>query len=625
MDRVDKLLLRGEAGLRRMMVGRLLPWAAGLAVLAASALIGHALTFQFGLDRLRDAAQHRLDIVAVALEGEQARFDYLPALLEMTPNVFRLLDAPGDLALRDEVNRYLHGINATAGAANLYVLDNAGRGLAASDWNDPGTPIGTDLSFRPYVQEALAHGRGRFYGVGITSARAGYYLSYALYAHGRQRGVATVKVDFEKMEGAWSTFPGIVMLLDQRGVVILSSRNDWRFRPLAPLTHAVLADIAKTLPYGRADLLPLEWKVQRHLAEDADIVRLAGTNQLVNTRRVNKEQWRLLVLDDTAPVEAAARLVGITSALGVSVLWLLSITLWQRQHALRQKVANRDELQAAHDSLESKVAVRTTELRSANIHLKQEVETRKTIEADLRATQNELVHAGKMAVLGQMSAGLVHELNQPLGALRTLSDNACVLLDQDRLTDVRGNLHRIAHVVDRLGRLTSQLKVFAHKASIPTAPVEVQPVIADAQFMVSQRLRDQGVELEVVVRPAHLAALAEEARLEQVLVNLLANAIDAMAASPVRRLLVEAQALESRCVIAVSDSGPGIPADVVPWLFEPFTTTKAAGAGLGLGLMISAHIVRELGGTLRASNLDEGGARFVIELPLATTQHGLPG
>ena len=625
MDNADKSLLRSETGRQRISVGRLLIWAVGLVVLAAGALIGHALALQSGLDRLRNAAHHRLDIVTLALEGEQARFDYLPALLEMTSNIFRLLDMPGNLALRDEVNRYLHGINVTAGAANLYVLDNAGRGLAASDWDEPGTPVGTDLSFRPYVQEALAHGRGRFYGVGITSARAGYYLSYALYQHGRQRGVATVKVDFEKMERAWSTFPGIVMLVDERGVIILSSREDWRFRPLAPLTQAVLADIAKTRPYGKADLVPLEWQVQQRLSEDTDIVRLAGKNYMGNTRRVNNSQWRLLVLDDTAPVETDACLVGITAALGVSVLWLLSITLWQRQHALRQKVANRDALQAAHDGLESKVAMRTTELRSANIHLEREVETRKTTEADLRAAQNELVHAGKMAALGQMSAGMVHELNQPLGALRTLSDNACVLLDQDRLTDVRGNLHRIAHVVDRLGRLTSQLKVFAHKASIPMATVEVQPVIANAQFVVSQRLRDQGVELEVVVRPPHLAAVAEEARLEQVLVNLLANAIDAMAASPLRRLLVEAQAIENRCVIAVSDSGPGVPADVVPRLFEPFTTTKAAGAGLGLGLMISAHVVRELGGTLRASNLDEGGARFVIELPLATTQHGLSG
>jgi two-component system C4-dicarboxylate transport sensor histidine kinase DctB len=152
-------------------------------------------------------------------------------------------------------------------------------------------------------------------------------------------------------------------------------------------------------------------------------------------------------------------------------------------------------------------------------------------------------------------------------------------------------------------------------------------MIANAQFLVAERLRDNGVELVVQVMPAGLAALAEEARLEQVLVNLLGNAIDAMAASPQRRLRVEASVADTdgeRCVIQVIDSGPGIRADILPRLFEPFITSKPAGAGLGLGLMISAHIVRELGGSLRAQNreggaMEGGGACFVIELPLAAT------
>jgi two-component system C4-dicarboxylate transport sensor histidine kinase DctB len=194
-----------------------------------------------------------------------------------------------------------------------------------------------------------------------------------------------------------------------------------------------------------------------------------------------------------------------------------------------------------------------------------------------------------------------------------------VLLDQDRLGDARGNLQRIAHLVDRLGRLTTQLKAFAHKTHAPCEPVLIQQAVANAQFLVSQRLREHGVELDVQVEPPTLAALAEEARLEQVLANLLGNAIDAMAASPLRRLRVEAGCAEGRCVIAVSDTGPGIRADILPRLFEPFTSTKPAGAGLGLGLMISAHIAREFGGGLRATNLDTGGARFVIELPLAAT------
>jgi two-component system C4-dicarboxylate transport sensor histidine kinase DctB len=222
-----------------------------------------------------------------------------------------------------------------------------------------------------------------------------------------------------------------------------------------------------------------------------------------------------------------------------------------------------------------------------------------------------------------MSTGMVHEINQPLAALHTLSDNACVLLDQERFADVRRNLQRIANIVERLGRVTHQLKAFAHKSITPGAPVQIRRTIANAQFLVAQRLRERGVEIDVEAEPEMLAALADEGRLEQVLVNLLGNAIDAMAGAPTRRLCIHASAAGQRCVITVSDTGPGIREDILPHLFQPFITSKPAGAGLGLGLMISAHIVREFGGTLEARNLPGGGACFVIDLPLAAMQEEL--
>jgi len=612
----------------RTSVRRTLAVCAALVLVAVAALIGHAVAMQSELDNLRDAAQHRLDMVGAGLEGDLKRLDYLPSLLEMTPSVFALLDAPGNGTLRDEVDRYLQGVNATAGATSLYVLNRAGVGIAASDWNQPGTPVGADLSFRPYVRDALAHGRGSFYGMGFTSKRAGYYLSYALYHEGQLRGIATVKVNLEDAALEWRKLPGNVMLVDERDVVILSSRDEWKFRPLAPLTQQALADIASTRPYGDATLAPLDWRVTKRLDAGASLVRLNGSPYLATTRPLTQQAgWHLIVLDDVAPVGTSAWVLAITAALGTAVMLLLATVIAQRQRALRQRLAGQAALQAAHDSLEAKIVDRTAELRSAVAQLGEEVEVRKAVEADLRVMQGELVHTGKMAALGQMSAGMVHELNQPLAALRTLSDNACVLLDKDRLGDVRGNLQRIAYLVDRLGRLTYQLKAFAHKTSPTRVPVPLQQMIANAQFLVAERLRDNGVELVVQVMPAGLAALAEEARLEQVLVNLLGNAIDAMAASPQRRLRVEASVADTdgeRCVIQVIDSGPGIRADILPRLFEPFITSKPAGAGLGLGLMISAHIVRELGGSLRAQNreggaMEGGGACFVIELPLAAT------
>ena len=307
-------------------------------------------------------------------------------------------------------------------------------------------------------------------------------------------------------------------------------------------------------------------------------------------------KWILFALDEAAQLRQAGLDGALTAALVAALLLLAAMLVLQRRRTTRLKLASQAALQAAHDSLEFKVAERTEELRAA---------------------QNELVHAGKMAVMGQMSAGMVHELNQPLAALRTLSDNAGVLLAQQRLDDVRGNMQRIAVLVDRLGRLTLQLKAFSHKLTIAPAPVGIEQVVANAQLLVALRLRECDASIEVRIEPPSLAALAEEARLEQVLVNLLGNAIDAMAHATVRRLRIDARAREGRCLITVTDTGPGVAEDIFPRLFDPFTTTKPIGKGLGLGLMISAHIVREFGGSLGACNLQEGGASFTIDLPLA--------
>ncbi len=576
-------------------------WCGALALVALAAVAGHQLAMQNGLARLREAAEHRLDMLATGLDADLARFEYLPALLEMTPIVPALLGAPSDAGLRDAVNRYLDGVNATAGAEMLYVLDAAGTSLAASDWNRPGTTVGQDLSFRPYVIDALRQGKGRFYGVGITSRKPGYYLSYALRRDQPARGVVAVKVNLEESERAWRLLPGHVMLIDQRGVVILATRDDLKFRPLRALESLQRAEVQRSRPYGEASLEPLQWTQKEALARDVQIIALDGVDQLASTRALRGAPWQLVVLDDLAPVRVGARYAAITASLAMAVLLLIAVTLWQRRRAVRQKLANQAALQAAHDSLESTVVART---------------------AQLRAAQGELVHAGKMAALGQMSAGVVHELNQPLTAMRTLSESAAILLDKSRFDDVRGNLQRIRGMVDRLARLTSQLKTFAHKSELQLAPVALAQAMADAQLMVAEASKKNGIAIETDVQPATLAVLAEEAALGSVLVNLMRNAIDAMQEAPRRTLRLEARQQEGRVILRVSDTGPGIAPGILPRLFEPFVTSKPAGTGLGLGLVISAQLVRAMDGTLRAANLPEGGACFVVDLPVAI--HNVP-
>ncbi len=593
-------VLRFDLPSQRARRWRGLPrWCAALALVVAAAYVGHEVALQTGLSRLREAAEHRLDMLASGLDADLARFDYLPALLEMTPVVPALLEAPASPQLRDAANRYLNGVNATVGAEMLYVLDRSGTSVAASDWDQPGTTIGQDLSFRPYVSDAVKNGRGRFYGVGITSRRPGYYLSYALRRGEGVRGVAAVKINIEEAENAWRKLPGHVLLIDERGVVILSTRDELKYRPVAPLDAAQRAEVQRSRPYGEAPLNPLRWTTLQALTPDTQVVSLDGLAQLASTRTLRRAAWRLVALDDMAPVRVAARYAAVTASLAMAVLLLVAVTMWQRRRAVCQKLASQAALQAAHDSLESTVVART---------------------AQLRAAQSDLVHAGKMAALGQMSAGMVHELNQPLTALRTLSDSAGLLLDHDRHDEVRGNLQRISGMVDRLARLTSRLKTFAHKSDLPPQPVALVRSIADTQALLGAELKERDIRVEVDVQPAELSVMADEATVGSLLSNLMRNAIDAMHGSPQRVLRLEARAHGARAILTVTDTGPGIRADILARLFEPFVTSKPAGAGLGLGLVISAQLVRAAGGTLRASNRNEGGACFTVDLPCATRQ-----
>jgi two-component system C4-dicarboxylate transport sensor histidine kinase DctB len=271
--------------------------------------------------------------------------------------------------------------------------------------------------------------------------------------------------------------------------------------------------------------------------------------------------------------------------------------LEQRRKEIKQRLASQAALQAANDMLEVRVQERT---------------------AELRAAQDELVHAGKLAALGQMSAGIVHELNQPLAALQTAADNAILLVDRGSIGDARGNLTRIGELIRRLGRLTGQLRHFAYKSNSSLETVLVENAVAEVLKMLAARIKEAGVDVSIDIEPG-LSALADQPRLEQLLCNIVANALDAVESVEQRSIVVRAavdQGRVSRGRIMISNSGPAIPSDVLARLFEPFVTTKPAGKGLGLGLMISNHIARSFGGELQAQNLAPCGAEFVVMLRL---------
>ena len=288
------------------------------------------------------------------------------------------------------------------------------------------------------------------------------------------------------------------------------------------------------------------------------------------------------------------------SGLACIVALLAAGLVVQRRRAIKQRLANQAALQAANDMLEIRVQERT---------------------AELRAAQDELVHAGKLAALGQMSAGMVHELNQPLAALQTAADNAILLVDRGSIGDARGNLTRIGELIRRLGRLTGQLRIFAYKSSSPLDVVSIEQAVAESLKIVAARVKEGGVDVSTDI-DASLCVVADQTRLEQLLCNIVANALDAVESVEQKSILIRATGEDgqtARCRIAISNSGPAIASDVLQRMFEPFVTTKPAGKGLGLGLMLSNHIARSFGGELRARNLMPSGAEFVVILPLAGT------
>ncbi len=607
-------------------------WAAvgvwGCLVAAAGAL-AYLAAERAGIRSLQQGTLHRLDIYATGLRSELSRYEYLPQVLSLSPDVLDLLRSPGDNYLRRDANVYLETVNVHAQASASYVMDEAGLTLAASNWSQPGSFVHMNFSYRPYFRDAMGGVPGRFYGIGTVSREAGYYFSFPISAEGRRLGVATVKVGLDKLDAPWANSADKVLAIDRNGVVVLSSVAAWKFRTLRPLSTQTLQRLAQTRQYTEAGTLtPLEVREHRPWSGGAaTVVQIGadgpggksaaerfGSDLLLDSRAVDGTDWKLIMLSEMGPVHAFARTAAVVTMFALVFLMLLVMFFQQRRRIVHHRLAAREALQRAYDELEHKVQLRTEALSDANQHLQTEVAERKRAEEILKTTLEDLVQTGKMAVLGQMSAGITHELNQPLAALRTLSANAVVFLQRGQGEQVDLNLRTICQLTDRMGQITAQLKKFARRSGVELQPVPLADVIADAVILLGQRIRDEHIQLEQKIEPG-LCALCEGNRLEQVLVNLLVNAFDATAAGgPPRRVRIVARRTPEGLALEVHDNGPGIAPEVMPRLFEPFFTTKEQGRGLGLGLAISSGIARDFGGMLRADRSKLGGAAFIVTL-----------
>ena len=630
----------GHADLAHPARGRGWRLAVALAMAACCAAAGwaaYAIALQRYVATRAEEAGQRTTFYAQNLRSTLARYESLPRLaaLEHVLHVALLQGAQaGDATMRRAANAYLKEVQAATDLAAAHLINTTGLTIAASNWDLPTSFVGQNYAFRPYFAEAMREGLGRFYGVGNTTGETGYFVAAPVREDAKPIGVVVVKDNLDAFEASLSRSGDTVLLVDRHGVIFLSSVPEWKYRTLGALSPEQQTALDATRQYAPHTLTPLDTQdggVPFSADQPPQAVRVALPGKSVSTLRVQYRPvgllgWQVAVLIDPRDEQRTALVAGASAAFAMGLVFSVFVALRLRTRRREEQRRARAALREVQRDLEARIAQRTAELTSANTALAGKVEALDAAQRILRETRDAAVQAGKLAVLGQMAAGITHELNQPLTALTTLSDNANQLAERGRIDEVRGNLTHISQLAERMGRIVSHIKAFSRKGDAARAAVSVDEAIRQALMLVETRRRQVGVTVTAPLVPADLAVWANAVRLEQVLVNLIRNAIDAMAetAQPESAAVhVRVEPIENWVRITVRDVGPGIPSDVLPRLFEPFFTTKDDGLGLGLGLAISLAIIEDFGGRLVGQNADDGagGAEFVIELERVVKPH----
>ncbi len=578
-------------------------WRLRFVLVTLGALLCGVLAWQLVMAELRQGLEQALLVSHRALQTEIDRFRYLPRVAGEDARIRAALDAPGNAAAIDAANRYLQKIATQTGSGRLYLLNDAGVTIASSNWNEPDSYVGHDYSFRPYFTDARATGNGAVYAIGVTTGEPGYFISARVDDPGLGvHGVMVVKIDLRPLEQAWAETGQRIAVTDRDDVVFLSSVPEWRYRPLMPLPEDALARLEASRLYARAAL-----EAADPLLPKGSELGIGGAGRATTLRGTPFETgWRLLAATPVWPARAAAL---ATTAL-VLLAGLLGLGLADMRRHRQRLIALRLR---QTEVMERKVRQRTAELA-------REIEARRQVEDDLRATQATLVQSEKMAALGRMSAAIVHEVSQPLAAMEaTLTAAEFGLSHAPEKTAAR--LQSARGLIRRMQRMTKHLKNFSRREAAPLSPVAVTDVARSALALAQPRADAVGVQLHFDTPGTAPMVRAGHARLEQVLVNLLHNAIEAVEPGHGEvTLSIERGAGE--VTLLVSDNGPGIAPDVLPRITEPFFSTKVGGEKLGLGLAISFEVVQQFGGRLDIRSTRGEGAEIAVILPLLVDDGG---
>ncbi|WP_294238383.1 ATP-binding protein [uncultured Sphingomonas sp.] len=555
-----------------------------LAWLAASFWLGRAAQ-----DDLRREAE-RVALQQVRLfSSDLAQFRLLPLVLGEYNDLGEAL-RQGDPAARRRMDAKLHLLAERTGAPVIYLIDRSGETVSASNTGTAESFVGRNYRFRPYFVRAMQQGPAEYYAVGNVSGRPGLFLARRIGPAADPAGVIVVKVEFDSLIRIWRSDPGQTLVMDRRGIVLFATDPAERFRTTRPLTRAELTDIASAAQFGYVPLQP-----RRYVVTGRGLARMpGGVRSVISAVAMPMPGWRLF---HAMPVAAAlreaanlARLIGLVAAL-ISGL-VAAFLLWRITRAA-DAARERARLEAA-------VATRTAELRA-------EIAERTRVDERFREAREELAQANRLGSLGSITAGLAHEINQPVATIRTLSENARAHLASGRLDRVAANLDTAIGLTARIGAITQEMRRFARRGTGTIEPVPLDAVIAGTRLLIGDRFRTAGVALEWPP-PGQSSVIAGRVRLEQVLVNLLQNALDAVKERAEALVALTIEVEDDRVALIVADNGPGIDPAIADHIFEPFVTGKPDGLGLGLGIV--RDIIEAFDGTVAVVPSPLGGAAF---------------
>ena len=564
---------------------RLIPYIAFyLAFAAALVFLVWQLSYRESLSQLSTGAQANLSLASDRLVGRLERYRMLPTLLADDQAFLQAIEVP---AAAENLNARLRQIADMTRSLNVSLVAANGIVIADSAFDSDQSYLGRSLIGRPDFERAM-HGALGFDPLQERpdSSRGFTFASPLRDSDGVIQGVIVVKADLENLELLWRGDPETVFFADENDVIFISNRSELLFSYIGG--GALDTELTR---YGGVPLktYPDPGEILRfgaHIWHNAKNEEL-----LLETQPLPVIGMNAYILTDLTPVSESAQLrAGLVAALLAlfgAILWALYI----RRAALARQLALRQE---ANAQLEARVEKRTAQLRRA---------------------QDDLVQAGKLSALGQMAAGISHELNQPLAAIQSFSENAQVFLAREQPEKAAGNLGRIADLTTRMARIIKNLRAFSRKEGEPTGDVALGKMVDDAIEIAAARLRSEDVQLEWHRPAEEIIALGGAVRLQQVVLNLISNAVDAMAGMAQKRIDISLAEGPREAQIILRDTGPGL--ESPEKIFEPFYTTKTTGKddGMGLGLSISYGIVQSFDGAIKGENHPEGGAVFTVTLP----------